>query len=121
MPQSRLLSSCMGSILECMLSNCNWLSYNNPGLLQCIFKYSHNIIICYYSQEQSETCPDEPEKDWYVCKSLKCEHESKCIVAAKDYSSSNLSSTQSIFISTPQPHLIQQQTFNCATALTFEL
>ena len=74
MPQSRLLSSCMGSILECMLSNCNWLSYNNPGLLQCIFKYSHNIIICYYSQEQSETCPDEPEKDWYVCKSLKCEH-----------------------------------------------
>ena len=26
-----------------------------------MFKYLHNIILCNYSQEQSETCLDEPK------------------------------------------------------------
>ena len=84
-------------------------------------KYLH--ILCNYSQERSDTCPDEPEKDWYVCKSLVCEHESTCIIAAKDCysSSSNLFGTQPTFNSTPTAPLNSATKVSCATPLTFEL
>ena len=88
------------------------------------FCLTYRMKVAEYNPEKGITISidlNSEKLQWYVCKSLACEHESKCIVAAKDCNSSSSSGTQPILIQPPQPHLIQQPKVNCATPLTFQL
>ena len=60
------------------------------------FCLTYRMKVAEYNPEKGITISIDlySEKlQWYVCKSLVCEHESKCIVAAKDCSSNSLSGT----------------------------